>query len=92
MVDSGWFKAKFMEAYRVWLKTGATEPLGELVSEGAAKFAHDDEGKFELATRVLALAVQFYLPFDESDRARFPQLFMQEARRKRRSQGADRRG
>jgi len=76
-----------MEAYRQWLKTGATEPLAELVSEGTAKFAQDDEGKYELATRVLSLAVQFYLPFDERDRARFPQLFMQEVQRKRRSQG-----
>jgi len=34
---------------------------------------------------VLALAVQFYLPFDERDRERFPRLFMQEVQRKRRS-------
>ena len=92
MVDSDWFKARFMEAYRAWLKTGAIEPLAELVSDGAAKFARDDEGRFELATKVLSLAVQFYLPFDEEDRARFPRLFMQEVQRKRRSQGAEKHG
>ena len=73
MVDSDWFKARFMEAYRAWLKTGDTEPLAGLVSEGAAKFARDDEGRFELATKVLSLAVQFYLALDEQQRARFPQ-------------------
>ncbi len=91
MVDSDWFKAKFMEAYRVWLKTGNTEPLAALVSEGASKFARDDEGRFELATKMLSLAVQFYLPFDEEDRARFPRLFMQEVQRRRRPE-ADGRG
>lgn len=91
MVDSDWFKGKFVESYRAWLKTGATEPLASLISEGAAKFAHDDEGKYELATRVLALAVQFYLPFDERDRVIFPRLFMQEVRRKRKPE-AERRG
>ena len=89
MVDSDWFKARFIEAYRAWLKTGATEPLAELVSEGASKFARDDEERFELATKVLALAVQFYLALDEQQRARFPRLFMQEVQRKRRSQGAE---
>jgi hypothetical protein len=89
MVDSDWFKSRFMEAYRAWLETGATEPLAELVSEGASKFAHDDEGRFELATKVLSLAVQFYLALDEEQRARFPRLFMQEVQRKRRSQGAE---
>ncbi len=87
MVDSDWFKARFMEAYRAWLKTGDTEPLAGLVSEGASKFARDDEGRFELATKVLSLAVQFYLPFDEEDRARFPRLFMQEVQRRKRSHG-----
>ncbi|MDA4115694.1 MAG: DUF87 domain-containing protein [Thaumarchaeota archaeon] len=89
MVDSDWFKAKFMEAYRAWLKTGATEPLAGLVFEGASKFARDEEGRFELAIKVLSLAVQFYLPLDEQQRARFPRLFMQEVQRKRRSQGAE---
>ena len=86
MVDSDWFRARFMEAYRAWLKTGDTEPLAELVSEGAAKFARDDGERFELATKVLSLAVQFYLALDEQQRARFPRLFMQEVQRKGRSQ------
>lgn len=84
LVDSEWFKAKFVEAYRTWLKTGTIDPLAGLVSEVAAKFARDEEEAFEVARKVLALAVQFYLPFDERDRERFPRLFMQEVRRKRR--------
>ena len=89
MVDSDWFRARFLEGYRAWLKTGDTEPLAGLVSEGATKFARDDEERFELATKLLSLAVQFYLPLDEQQRARFPRLFMQEVQRKRRSQGAE---
>jgi uncharacterized protein DUF87 len=88
MVDSDWFKAKFIETYRTWLRTGATEPLAELVSEGAAKFAKDQEESFELAAKVLTLAVRFYLPFDEQERELFPRLFMREVQRKRRSKEA----
>ena len=31
LVDSDWFKEKFMKAYRVWLKTGDVDPLQNLI-------------------------------------------------------------
>jgi len=58
----------------------------------AAKFAKDQEETFELAAKVLSLAVRFYLPFDEQERELFPRLFMREVQRKRRSKEAGGRG
>ena len=42
-----------------------------------------------IAGKILSLAVGFYLPFDEKERARFPRLFMQEVQRSMRD---DKRG
>jgi len=81
MVDTEWFRARFMEAYGAWLRTGETGPLAKLVTDGAAKFSEDRDERLEMASKILALAVGFYLPFDEKDRAKFPRVFMKHVER-----------
>ncbi len=81
LVDAEWFRAKFMEAYGAWLKTGDTGPLTALVMDGAKKFTEDREEALEIASKILALATRFYLPFDEKDREKFPRVFMKEVER-----------
>jgi len=81
MVDSDWFREKFMKAYRAWLEKGEIEPLGNLVVHAARKYSKDEEEAMEVASKILSLAVGFYLPFDEQDRTKFPRLFMQEVQR-----------
>jgi hypothetical protein len=81
MVDSDWFKEKFIKAYRAWLGNGEVEPLGSLVVKAARKYTKDEAEAMDVAFKILFLAVGFYLPFDEQDRVKFPRLFMQEVRR-----------
>lgn len=88
-VDTDWFKAKFLEAYRVWQKTGDTKPLTGLIVDAAKKHSRSKEENLQIAGKVLSLAVGFYLPFDEKDRATFPRLFMRVVERSMRD---DRRG
>jgi hypothetical protein len=80
-VDTDWFKGKFMETYRVWLKTGDIIPLGDLVVDAAKKHSRNDEETLAIAGKMLSLAVGFYLPFDEKDRSTFPRLFMRQVER-----------
>lgn len=52
--------------------------------QAAGKYSKDEEEAMEVASKILSLAVGFYLPFDEQDRAKFPRLFMREVRRSKR--------
>jgi uncharacterized protein DUF87 len=81
LVDSDWFKERFIKAYRTWLAKGEVEPLGSLVVQAARKYSGDEEDVMGVASKILTLAVGFYLPFDDQDRIKFPRLFMQEVRR-----------
>jgi hypothetical protein len=81
MVDSDWFKERFVKSYRAWLETGEVGPLGSLVVQAARKYSRDEEEVMDVASKILSLGVGFYLPFDDQDREKFPRLFMQEVQR-----------
>jgi hypothetical protein len=55
------------------------------VLQAARKYCKDDEEAMEVASKILSLAVEFYLHFDEQDRIKFPLLFMQEIQRSMRN-------
>jgi hypothetical protein len=86
-VDTDWFKAKFLEAYGVWQKTGDRKPLADLILDAAKKHSRSKEENLQIAGKILSLAVGFYLPFDEKERATFPRLFMRLLERSMRDDG-----
>ena len=80
LVDADWFRPKFLEAYRVWQRTGDTRPLVEFLLSAAGSCSGEGDA-LEVASKILPLAVAAYLPFDETDREKFPRMFMQEVRK-----------
>ncbi|MDG6965993.1 MAG: hypothetical protein JRM75_04950, partial [Nitrososphaerota archaeon] len=77
-VDSEGFRKQFLPAYQGWARTGKVEGLrGFLLSE-AAGLGGAQADEVEAATRVLALATAYYLPFNAEQRERFPRLFRKE--------------
>ena len=78
LVDSEEFRDGFLRAYRAWARLGEAGPLRDLLLQSAAGLSKDRADLVERATRILSLAVAFYLPFDADQRARFPELFRKE--------------
>jgi hypothetical protein len=91
LVDSDSFEQKFRKSYREWLRNKDSEPLCQLVISSAKVLATGDHDAVEMASRILPLAVAWYLPFDEEDREKFPQMFMQKVRKSMRGDGTTRR-
>jgi len=91
LVDSDSFEQRFRQSYREWLREKNSEPLCQLLISSAKVLATDDHDAVEMASRILPLAVAWYLPFDEEDRVKFPQMFMQKVRRSMRGDGRARR-
>ncbi len=77
-VDSEEFRKPFLLAYQEWAKTGRVEGLGEFLLSEAAGLGGAKKDEVEVATRVLALATAYYLPFNAEQRERFPRLFRKE--------------
>jgi hypothetical protein len=86
MVDTDWFKAKFIKTYKVWLHTGDIAPLGALVVDAAKKHSRNHQETLTIAYKILSMAVGFYLPFDEQDRVKFPRMFMRQVERSMRDE------
>src|SRR5437773_2298773 len=80
IVESRWFKAGFVTAYFHWLATGAKEQLANLLIQSAKKKARSDEDVFPFASRILSLAAERYLFFDE-EKNEFPDVFMRSVER-----------
>ena len=80
IVESRWFKAAFEKAYWHWLATGAKEPLANLLVQSARKKAKSEEDVFPFASRILSLAAERYLFFDE-EKNEFPDVFMRSVER-----------
>lgn len=78
LVDSEKFRDEFLRVYRVWVTKGQAGPLRDFLIHVARGFARDKEDVVVGATKILSLAAAFYLPFDASQRARFPQMFRKE--------------
>ena len=76
VVGSEEFRAGFVAAYRVWVKSGETGPLRDFVLQAAAGVA--GEGRAEAASRILCRATELYLPFNAEQREEFPRLFRKE--------------
>jgi DNA helicase HerA-like ATPase len=81
LIDTPSFGDTFLQAYHTWLKQGEARPLRDLVVSVARRFTRDQAEVVDFATRILTLAVAFYLPYDADDRARFPELFRKELER-----------
>ena len=90
LVDSEWFKAKFLASYREWLEKGNPEPLCDLLVRSAKTHSKGEEDPLEVASKILPLAVACYLALDERDREKFPRVFMQKVRRWERANGTAR--
>jgi predicted molibdopterin-dependent oxidoreductase YjgC len=52
LVDSDWFKKKFIDAYRKWFREGKVDPLEDLIFQGANKWAKDEEETLEIASKL----------------------------------------
>ncbi len=70
-----------MQGFKEWFDTDSSEKLENLLLQGTRKVSGDQDELFENASRILTQGVEFYLPFDEADRNRFPRLFMQSMKR-----------
>jgi DNA helicase HerA-like ATPase len=81
VVDAEWFRARFLEGYKEWVRTGNTKPLVGFLVTAAESCSDEEDEELEIASRMLSLAVASYLPFDESDREKFPRMFMQEVKK-----------
>ena len=75
-VDSEWFRSKFLEGYREVMEARTPDLILELVTKAALKVSEDEDEFGENVLRLLQLATQFYLAFDEVDRERFPREVM----------------
>lgn len=75
MVEAGWFKTRFQEAYDEWLETGSTKTLATLLIQSAAKLSDGQEDTLLSASRLLKLACERYLRFD-LEKNEFPAKFM----------------
>ena len=80
IVESRWFKAGFEAAYMDWLATGAEEPLANLLVQSARKNSKSDEDVLPYASRILSLAAERYLLFEE-EKGVFPGVFMRSVER-----------
>ncbi len=80
IVESRWFKVGFQEAYLNWLATGAEEPLANLLLQSARKNSKSDEDVLPYASRILSLAAERYLLFEEEKEV-FPSAFMRSVER-----------
>jgi len=85
IVDSEWFRARFIEAYHELLRTRSPKALIELVTEAALRVSKDEGEYASNMSKLLSFATEFYLPFDERDRERFPREVLAYAGRERRS-------
>ena len=80
LVEEEQFRREFLRTYRVWLKTGDVGPLREFLVQSARSMAMGPNEMLDLVSGVLRLATAYYLPFNEEDRAKFPQVIMREVR------------
>src|SRR5712692_331486 len=80
IVESRWFKVGFEEAYLCWLTTGAEERLTNLLVQSARKKSKSDEDVLPYASRILSLAAERYLLFEE-EKNEFPGAFMRSVER-----------
>jgi hypothetical protein len=87
IVESGAFETGFRRSYEEWRKTGATEPLSEVLQIAArscASVGKDDDEVLGVASKVLILAAERYLELDD-ERVEFPAAFMQQVERSMRN-------
>jgi hypothetical protein len=87
IVESGAFEAGFRRSYEEWRKTGATEPLSEVLQIAARSCASVGKGDDEVlgvVSKVLTLAAERYLELDD-ERVEFPAAFMQQVERSMRN-------
>lgn len=78
LVDSAQFRDGFVAAYRSWVRSGQVSPLRDFLLGAACGVAGAKDELAETATKILALATAYYLPFNAEQRARFPRLFRKE--------------
>jgi len=76
IVDSEWFRVKFVKGYREMLRSGSPDALLDLATEVARRLSGDSE-EFSLNTeRLLRMGAEFHLGLDDEDRVRFPREAM----------------
>ncbi len=76
VVDDEWFRAKFKEGYDEVLTRHRPDKLLDLITKAALGIASDQYEFAEVVQKLLQMGTEFYLPFDERDRERFPREVM----------------
>lgn len=76
IVDDEWFRAKFKEGYDEVLARRRPDKMLDLVTKAALGAASGQYEFAEVVQKLLQMATEFYLPFDEKDRGRFPREVM----------------
>lgn len=75
-VDNEWFREKFREGYDEVLTTHRPDKMLDLVTKAALAIASDQYEFAEVVLKLLQMGTEFYLPFDDRDRERFPREVM----------------
>jgi hypothetical protein len=76
IVDNEWFRKKFVEGYDEVLSKHVPDKMLDLVTNAALGVASNQYELGEVALKLLQMATEFHLPFDERDRERFPREVM----------------
>jgi DNA helicase HerA-like ATPase len=78
LVESGGFRAEFLQVYRKWLAEGQIGPLRDFLVQRAEGLEGNRDGVIDAAANILYLAVAFYLPYRAEVRHQFPRVFRKE--------------
>lgn len=76
IVDDEWFRARFKEGYEEVLTSHRPDKILDLVTKAALGVASDEYEFNETVAKLVQMGTEFYLPFDEQDRERFPREVM----------------
>ena len=87
IIDSDWFKLRFVTCHNEMLRTGRPDALADLVTEAARRVSRDEGELLSNVERTIRLGAEFYLSLDERDRARLPREVIREMERVRRGRG-----
>jgi hypothetical protein len=76
IVDNEWFRKRFVDGYDEVLSKRVPNKMLDLVTKAALGVASNQYEFDEVVLKLLQMGTEFYLPFDERDRERFPREVM----------------